>query len=165
VDQIAHQDQLTQLPNRNNMEGRLEKKYQQYRLINQPFSILLADLDNFKFINDRYGHDVGDDILYAIGQVLSEPLRGEDIVARWGGNEFMVLLPTANSEAAVNIAERLRAAASELDMDAQGDKLRISLSVGVASIDKCTGIDDLLSTAENGLYQAKHMGRDMVVVG
>ena len=77
----------------------------------------------------------------------------------------MVLLPTANSEAAVNIAERLRAAASELDMDAQGDKLRISLSVGVASIDKCTGIDDLLSTAENGLYQAKHMGRDMVVVG
>ena len=92
-------------------------------------------------------------------------MRGEDIVARWGGNEFMVLLPTANSEAAVNIAERLRAAASELDMDAQGDKLRISLSVGVASIDKCTGIDDLLSTAENGLYQAKHMGRDMVVVG
>ncbi|MDG1812373.1 MAG: GGDEF domain-containing protein [Porticoccaceae bacterium] len=165
VDQIAHQDQLTQLPNRNNMEGHLEKKYQQYRLINQPFSILLTDLDNFKFINDRYGHDVGDDILCAIGQVLSEPLRGEDIVARWDGNEFMVLLSTANCEAAVNIAERLRAAAGELNMGAQGDKLRISLSIGVASIDKCTGIDDLLSTAGNGLYQAKHMGRDMVVVG
>lgn len=165
VDQIAHQDQLTQLPNRHDMERRLEKKYQQYRLINQPFSILLADLDNFKFINDRYGHDVGDDVLHAIGILLGEPLRGEDVVARWGGNEFMVLLPTANAEAAVNIAERLRAQAGKLAMEAQGDKLRISLSAGVASIDKCTGIDDLISTAENGLYQAKHMGRDMVVVG
>jgi diguanylate cyclase (GGDEF)-like protein len=165
VDQIAHQDQLTQLPNRHDMERRLEKKYQQYRLINQPFSILLADLDNFKFINDRYGHDVGDDVLHAIGLLLGEPLRGEDVVARWGGNEFMVLLPTANAEAAVNVAERLRAQAGKLTMEAQGDKLRISLSVGVASIDKCTGIDDLISTAENGLYQAKHMGRDMVVVG
>jgi len=165
VDQIAHQDQLTQLPNRHDMERRLEKKYQQYRLINQPFSILLADLDNFKFINDRYGHDVGDDVLHAIGILLGEPLRGEDVVARWGGNEFLILLPTANAEAAVNIAERLRAQAGKLTMEAQGDTLRISLSVGVASIDKCTGIDDLISTAENGLYQAKHMGRDMVVVG
>lgn len=165
VDQIAHQDQLTQLPNRHDMERRLEKKYQQYRLINEPFSVLLADLDNFKFINDRYGHDVGDDVLHDIGALLGEPLRGEDVVARWGGNEFMVLLPTANAEAAVNIAERLRAQAGKLTMEAQGDKLRTSLSVGVASIDKCTGIDDLISTAENGLYQAKHMGRDMVVVG
>ena len=165
VDQIAHQDQLTQLPNRHDMERRLEKKYQQYRLVNQPFSILLADLDNFKFINDRYGHDAGDDVLHAIGALLSEPLRGEDVVARWGGNEFMVLLPTANSEAAVNIAERLRAQAGKLALEAQGDTLRTSLSIGVASIDKCTGIDDLISTAENGLYQAKHMGRDMVVVG
>lgn len=165
VDQIAHQDQLTQLPNRHDMERRLEKKFQQYRLINQPFSVLLADLDNFKFINDRYGHDVGDDVLHAIGILLGEPLRGEDVVARWGGNEYMVLLPTANAEAAVNIAERLRAQAGKLTMEAQGDTLRISLSIGVASIDKCTGIDDLISTAENGLYQAKHMGRDMVVVG
>ena len=165
VDEIAHQDVLTQLPNRHNMEGRLAAKYQQYRLGNQPFSILLADLDNFKFINDRYGHDVGDEVLYAIGQMLLEPLRDEDVVARWGGNEFMVLLPTANSEAAVNIAERLRTKATEIQMQAQGDKLRISLSVGLASIDKCTGVDDLMSTAENGLYQAKHMGRDMVVVG
>ena len=165
VDEITHQDVLTQLPNRHNMEGRLAAKYQQYRLGKQPFSILLADLDNFKFINDRYGHDVGDEILYAVGQMLLEPLRDEDVVARWGGNEFMVLLPTANAEAAVNIAERLRTKATEIDMQAQGDKLRISLSVGVASIDKCTGVDDLMSTAENGLYQAKHMGRDMVVVG
>ena len=109
---------------------------------------------------------MGDEVLHAIGALLSDPLRGEDVVARWGGNEFMVLLPTANSEAAVNIAERLRAQAGKLAMDAQGDQLRISLSiVGVASIDKCTGIDDLISTAENGLYQAKHMGRDMVIVG
>lgn len=143
------------------MEGRLAVKYQQYRLVNQPFSILLADLDNFKFINDRYG----DEVLFAVGQMLREPLRDEDIVARWGGNEFMILLPTANSEAAVNIAERLRAKATEIEMQAQGDRLRISLSVGIASIDKCTGIDDLMSTAENGLYLAKHMGRDMVVVG
>ena len=85
VDEIAQQDVLTQLPNRHSMEGHLAAKYQQYRLGKQPFSILLADLDNFKFINDRYGHDVGDEILYAVGQMLLEPLRDEDVVARWGG--------------------------------------------------------------------------------
>ena len=171
VDEITHQDVLTQLPNRHSMEGHLALQYQQYQLVKQyqmvnaPFSILLAALDNFKFINDRYGHDVGDEILYAIGQMLQKPLRDEDIVARWGGNEFMVLLPNACSEAAVNIAERLRTKATEIEMQAQGDRLRISLSMGVASIDKCTGVDDLMSTAENGLYQAKHMGRDMIVAG
>ena len=165
VDQIVHQDQLTQLPNRHDMERRLEHKYQHYRMSSEPFSVLLADIDNFKFINDRYGHDVGDDVLHAVGEVLSAPLRGEDMVARWGGDEFMILLPTARSEAAVDIAERLRKKANDLDMEALGDRLRISLSVGVASIDKCTDIDDLISTAENGLYQAKHMGRDMVIVG
>ena len=165
VDQITHQDQLTQLPNRNSMESRLEHKYQQYRRIHQPFSILLADLDNFKFINDRYGHDAGDRVLLAMGQVLSDALRREDTVARWGDNEFMVLLPCASNKTATHIAERLRLAAGELDMDARGDKLMISLSIGIASIDKCIDIDDLLSTAENGLYQAKQMGRDMVVAG
>jgi diguanylate cyclase (GGDEF)-like protein len=165
VDEITHQDVLTRLPNRHSMESHLALKYHEYQLVNAPFSILLADLDNFKFINDRYGHDVGDEILYAIGQMLQKPLRDEDIVARWGGNEFMVLLPNACSEAAVNIAERLRTKATEIEMQAQGDRLRISLSMGVASIDKCTGVDDLMSTAENGLYQAKHMGRDMVVAG
>ena len=90
--------------------------------------------------------------------------------SRWGRHGLARALGaslgcTANSEAAVNIAERLRTKATEIEMQAQGDRLRISLSVGVASIDKCTGVDDLMSTAENGLYQAKHMGRDMVVVG
>lgn len=164
VDRIAHQDQLTQLPNRHDMERRLENKYQNYRLSGEPFAVLLADLDNFKFINDRYGHDTGDDVLHAVADALAAPLRGEDIVARWGGNEFMILLPTATSKSAVDIAERLRKAVANLEMEALGDQLRISLSMGVASIDKCTGIDDLISTAENGLYQAKHMGRDMVVV-
>lgn len=164
-DQIAHQDHLTGLPNRHDMERRLEGQLQQFKLNGRPFSILLCDIDNFKFINDRYGHDIGDHVLHDVGKILHDSLRGDDVIARWGGDEYLILLPGISTPMSADVAERLCKAVSTLHMEALGDNLRFTLSGGVAAIDKCTGIDDLISTAENGLYQAKHMGRDMVVAG
>ena len=161
VQETAHRDALTNLPNRHNMEGQLK----QHQLVNGIFSVVLADLDNFKWINDRYGHNVGDDIIQTSGQLLNSELRDEDTVGRWSGNQFILLLPNASEEETVKIAERLRVKIANLDIKVQGDQLRLSISMGVASVEKCAGLDDLISCAENGVYQAKHMGRNMVVVG
>ena len=166
MDQISQQDALTNLPIRQSMEAHLELKYQQYLLDKEVFSILLIDLDHFKFINDCYGYDVGDNILCIIAQMLQRSLRDQDVISRWGGNEFMVLLHGATGDNAVKVGDRLRLTAKKIDLQApQGDKLTIGLSLSVASSDKCTGVDDLISTAENGIYQAKQMGRDRVVMG
>ena len=158
-------DALTKLPTRQSMERHLELKYQQYLLDKHVFSILLVDLDHFKFINDCYGHDVGDNILCITTEMLQRSLRDQDVIARWGGNEFMVLLHGATGGNAVRVGDRLRLNAKRLDVQTKGDALTFCLSLGVASIDKCTDVDDLISTAENGIYQAKHMGRDRVVIG
>jgi len=165
VQELAHRDTLTNLPNRHNMEELLKLTYQQHQLANAVFSVVLADLDNFKAINGQYGHDVGDEIIQMTGKLLNSELRDGDTVARWNGDQFMLLLPNASDETAVKIAGRLRVKIANLDMQAQGDQLSLSISMGVASVEKSVGLDDLISRAENGIYQAKHMGRDMVIVG
>lgn len=126
--------------------------------------MVLADLDNFKLINDRYGHDVGDNIIQTTGQLLNSELRGEDTVGRWSGNQFILLLSNASEEETVKIAERLRVKIANLEIEVQGDQLSLSISMGVASVEKYSGLDDLIPCAENGVYQAKHMGRNMVIV-
>lgn len=164
VHEVAHRDPLTKLPNRHNIEGRLKLKVQEHQLANSIFSIVLADLDNFKLLNYRYGREAGDKILQETAQLLSNELRDEDTVARWGGKQFILLLPNTNNEAAAKIAERLRKKVNDLSMEVEGDHLTISISMGVASVEKCFDLDDLISCAENGIYQAKHMGRNRVVI-
>ena len=166
MDHISQQDALTDLPIRQSMEAHLALKYDQYLLDKDVFSIILIDLDHLKFINDCYGYDVGDNILCITAQMLQRSLRDQDVISRWEGNEFMVLLHGATGDNAVKVGERLRLTAKKIDLQApQGDKLILGLSLSVASCDKCTGVDDLISMAENGIYQAKHMGRDRVVMG
>ena len=125
---------------------------------------MLADLDNFRLLNERYGRSAGDMILKETAHLLSRQLRDDDILARWGGKQFIILLPEASDQEAVKIAERLRLKFADLDIQVEGDQLAISVSMGVASIEKCIDLDDLISRVENSIYQAKHMGRNRVVV-
>jgi diguanylate cyclase (GGDEF)-like protein len=164
LEELLHRDVLTQLPNRHSMEKRLQLKAHEYQLNLANFSIVLADLDNFKFLNDRYGREAGDKILTECAKLFSQQLRGADTVGRWGGNQFMLLFPTTNDQEAAQIAERLRQKFEDLDIQIEGDRLALSVSMGVASVDKCFDLDNLISCAENGIYQAKQMGRNRVVI-
>jgi len=164
MQEMAYRDMLTSLPNRHHMEERLKLEYQRYSLSSEVFSVVLADMDNFKAINDQYGRDTGDRILKTTGQLLNNELREGDLVARWSGNQFILLLPDVNHKAATKIAERLRVQVAQLALESQGDQLGISISMGIASMERSIGLDDLLSCAENAVYQAKRMGRNMVVV-
>lgn len=128
-------------------------------------SVLLVDLDHFKSVNDTYGHLAGDDVLTAVARSMEAAVRSGDLVGRFGGEEFAVLLPDADSAAAAAIAERIRAAIADLHIrfEAEDDALHVTASVGVAAYpaDGST-LDEVLEQADRALYAAKHAGRDRV---
>ena len=160
---LAMQDFLTKLLNRHFFEEKLQYWSQKFTTDNCNFSIILADLDNCKSINDHYGRETGDLALKEIGQLLSKELRRADIAGRWSGNQLIMLLPNVSQDIAATIAERVRQKASKICLDAKGKKVPLSLSLGVGSMARSMDLDDLLSSTENCVYQAKQMGRNIVI--
>lgn len=160
---LATQDFLTQLPNRYFLEEKLEYWYQKLTTESRNFSIILADLDHCKSINDHHGRKTGDLALKKMGQLLSHELRRADIAGRWSGNQLIMLLPNVAQDVASTIAERLRKKASEINLESKGVNIQLTLSLGVSSMVRSVDLDDLLSSAENCVYQAKQMGRNLVI--
>ena len=159
---LASQDSLSGLYNRQYMESLLSNRFSNIQE-NECFSIIIADLDNFRSINESYGHNIGDEVISEVSQLLTTTLEDTYIIGRWDGNAFIILLPNHEEEASRLIAELLRKKIKQLDLKKQGDTLKLSLSFGTAFSAKCNGLHDLLSDAENSLYQAKHMGGNIVI--
>ena len=163
VDQISLLDALTGLHNRQSFEYYLEKKYTEAQNSGRSFAIILADIDNFKSINERYGHSIGDNILTLVGQLLNDTLSENYNLARWTGNTFIALIPHDEPSTNNTIAELLRKKVNDLELDAKGAKFKLSMSIGIASTSQCSDLTDFLSSAENSLYQAKNMGGNMAI--
>lgn len=126
-------------------------------------SLLFIDIDYFKKINDEYGHDTGDVVLKTVAETISKDVRGGDTVARWGGEEILVLLLGANEEDAKEKADSIRKdVESAVFKDVSG--LKVTVSIGVAEYQKGLSIDDLIKSADQALYKAKETGRNKVVV-
>jgi len=159
-------DPLTGLYNRRYLEETLEREIRRAVRAEQSLGILMLDLDHFKKVNDTYGHDAGDTVLRDAGAFLTKSVRVEDTVCRFGGEEFVIVLPTADAEAARSRAERIRSKLRELVVMHQGQSLgRITVSIGVAELPvNGTTAADLLAAADAALYRAKRNGRDQVVV-
>ncbi len=163
-------DPLTQVPNRRFFGRRLEEEAERWARERNPLSCLVIDLDHFKQVNDRYGHWTGDRALKQVAQVLAAVSRASDVMARFGGEEFVLLLPDTSPARAVEIAERLRRRVADLAIeDPEADPLRITVSIGVACLER-TGVDPnvkpadwLLREADAALYRAKKAGRNRVV--
>ncbi|UHD17423.1 diguanylate cyclase [Thiocapsa bogorovii] len=162
--QVARTDPLTGLMNRRAMLEQLDIHATRFQHSNTPCSILLADIDRFKSINDTFGHDAGDQALSQTAKELTQGLRPRDLVARWGGEEFLFLLPDSDSTAALVVAERVRSMVAAKPIRF-GDKiLHLTLSVGVASFRPDESIHHCIKAADKALYRAKRAGRDRVVV-
>jgi diguanylate cyclase len=130
----------------------------------QPMAFLLIDVDHFKAINDRYGHEAGDAVLRSVARVIQAGVRDVDVPARFGGEEFAVLLPETLPEAAADVAERLRSNVERIEVPWGGDTLRVRISVGVSSCPDCVRDPHLLvRSADAALYQAKVLGRNRVI--
>ena len=159
----ATHDVLTGLANRRSAEERLEAWRADATRHHEPLSVLLLDLDHFKRINDRHGHAAGDLVLQAVGKVLRDELRGGDLGARFGGEEFLVVLPHCAGDEAFETAERIRTRIAAMRVPVDHRALRITVSVGVAGLRTEESVASLLVRADAALYAAKARGRDRCV--
>jgi diguanylate cyclase (GGDEF)-like protein len=162
ADQLAQRataDSLTGLLNRHGLVERLDTELRRAQRYGQPLSILLIDLDHLKEINDRHGHDAGDDALRRVGRAIHSGGRATDIAGRWGGDEFLVLAPSTPPDDARWLGERIRRSVTAL-----GGAIPLTVSIGLASTASPHGIspDDLLRRADAALYAAKRRGRNQI---
>jgi diguanylate cyclase (GGDEF)-like protein len=160
---LATTDPLTRLLNRRSLQERAEYELVQRKQTDKPLAFVLADIDHFKSINDQYGHAAGDAVLSAVSDVLRLALREQDSVARWGGEEFLILMPNASLDVASNVAERLRRQIAEIDVPYEGAHIRISMTFGVSMHHNEEGFDAPVSRADAALYRGKMAGRNQVV--
>lgn len=157
-------DGLTGLWNRRQFELRAAQELERAARFGERFSILLVDLDDFKSINDRFGHLVGDAVLVETARRLVTHTREVDTVARYGGEEFVLLLPQTDGPGAVNVAQKVREELSQAPIDTEVGSLRVTLSAGVAFHPQHGGsMDELLAAADSALYAAKAAGKNRVV--
>jgi diguanylate cyclase (GGDEF)-like protein len=161
----ALSDSLTGLPNRLAFRNELGREMERARRSQAPLALAMIDIDHFKHVNDRYGHAVGDHVLRRLSQVLGGVMRGSDLLARWGGEEFVALIANADLPGAADIAERLRLAVAGGDFALPGGApLPITVSIGLAAL-PCDGdVDATLARADQALYAAKAQGRNRIRV-
>ncbi|UTW09702.1 sensor domain-containing diguanylate cyclase [Pseudomonas benzenivorans] len=159
---LAYSDPLTGLLNRRAFIEQGNALWSTTRRHGQPLTLIMFDLDHFKRINDEHGHDMGDDCLTATARVLTQQCRAGDLLARWGGEEFLLLLPATRVDEAVALAERLRHAIASLTLESRVGQLTLSASFGVVSREQHTRLEELISSADERLYRAKQDGRNRV---
>jgi diguanylate cyclase (GGDEF)-like protein/PAS domain S-box-containing protein len=162
LEELWMTDHLTGLANRQKIDEIWEREILRSLRYGDLFSVLLIDIDHFKQVNDIYGHLCGDDLLYAFALLLKASCRDTDHVGRWGGEEFIVLIPNTNLSSAVLMADKLRATIAEHVFTTVGT---LTVSIGVATYRNGMSEDDLFQLADNALYRAKSNGRNRVEVG
>jgi len=158
----ARTDEMTGLPNRRAMLTELNREWSRYNRAGHLFSVVLMDLDYFKSINDRYGHDAGDRVLESFSALLKSACRESDLASRWGGEEFLILLPDTPLLDALSLAERIRHATEQESIIYEGQRIPLSLSAGVSSITQTTDLEDLLKQVDKNLYLSKEQGRNRI---
>ena len=161
----AIRDPLTGLYNRRYWKEIIDHEFKRAVRSHSPIGIMMLDIDHFKKVNDTYGHPMGDRVLVSLGKLLNNNIRGEDIACRFGGEEFIVLLPGATHEITFNKAESLRLKFQSLVVQNETHQIKSTISIGVAVFpDHGNNSQDLLSKVDHALYIAKNQGRNRVVV-
>jgi diguanylate cyclase (GGDEF)-like protein len=160
----ARQDPLTGLMNRRAMMYWFQYQLKHYQRNRIPFAVLVCDIDHFKTVNDTYGHAVGDLVLKEVAGFLQEALRSQDLVARWGGEEFLLLLPDTDGAGGAVVAEKIRRRVEQVPFRDGDREFHLSLSFGVAAYSPEQSADDCIKAADAALYRAKNAGRNRVEV-
>ncbi len=164
LSKITVYDPLTQLFNRNYLCYTLNKELHRSKRYRSDISLMLLDIDNFKLINDRYGHTVGDEVLKHVASVIKRSIRATDIPIRYGGEEFIVILPHTDIKSARNVAERIRLSIKENPIKAGDISIHVTVSVGVAKADNFDDHMDNIDKVDKAMYIAKRTGKDRVFV-
>lgn len=170
---LVYRDDLTGMLNRRGfseeaggMFNHLYSKHnptQNKRIDTMPFGVIFIDIDDFKKVNDKYGHDEGDKVLKHTAKVMNRVLRDNDIYARWGGEEFVVALPQSSKKSSVRVAEKLCNALAESKINLDGNIEKITMSVGIVMHSDETSLDEMIEKADRAMYKAKKKGKNQVV--
>lgn len=164
LEMLSKTDPLTGIFNRRYIIEKMEEERVRFRRYGKKFSVIILDIDYFKRVNDKWGHDYGDHVLVETSILLKQLLREQDCLARWGGEEFLVLLPETDAAGAAALAERLRASVQGKVFDYRNKQVCVTLTMGICEY--CDGItvDEAIRKADNALYEGKKQGRNCVVV-
>lgn len=155
--EAATRDRLTGLHNRSYVESRLQEACLQAKQHQMPLTVLMCDVDHFKQINDRYGHLTGDRVLRRIARILRQGARASDVIGRWGGEEFLIVLEDCNEQNALELAERIR---SRVEKSADAEVGQLTISLGIASMAPDDSVTALIARADAAMYEAKRSGRN-----
>ncbi|MDA8622362.1 GGDEF domain-containing protein, partial [Psychrosphaera sp.] len=150
--------------NRRGAQAVLESEYSRTQRTQRHFSIAIGDIDHFKRINDTLGHEKGDDVLVAISSLFKKRIRQQDVLARWGGEEFMFIFPETTAKDARRVLESLRETLSQSPLKINDAELWVTCSFGLCEVNESIGISNAIREADKALYQAKDSGRNNVVL-
>ncbi len=159
---FAFLDPASQVGNRSYLEQQLSQHLEQFSTFGTPFGIMLADFDEFKNINDTYGHAAGDTVLATVAKTMANCLRASDVVGRWGGDEFLVILPGVTRQFLANVSEKLRNLVAQSTVPVSGAVIRVTVSVGAAMAAPGDSMESLVKRADKHLYNSKQSGRNRV---
>lgn len=161
---IANTDVLTGLKNRRHLLELVEVEMNRRKGCKKNLSLAVMDIDDFKIINDKYGHDVGDAALVQVANLITESVRQQDYVARWGGEEFLLLLPETDQIGASKLADFIRCQISSRSIAANNESINLSVSIGISEFSADEAFDSAFARADDALYQAKGSGKNKVVI-
>ncbi len=159
---LATTDNLTSLFNRRHFLELAERSQKQTQRSGGMTCIAILDIDHFKIINDKFGHEAGDKVLVTVSQLLKSRIRGADILARWGGEEFVLLMPSTELDGACELLEQVREMIQQAATEVATNSIRVTISIGVASFGETTPLSDAFGRADVALYQSKENGRNRV---
>ena len=162
---IAFRDTLTCHPNRRYVELKVKQSLEELRQFERPFGLLMFDVDHFKQVNDRYGHDTGDAILKVISETMTKSLRANDIVGRWGGEEFLAVLLDVDAGLLRGLAERCRSLVAESGVLSGESHISVTVSVGATLVTREDSIHEAIKRADQLMYVSKSSGRNRITVG
>ncbi len=165
LEKMAMLDRLTQIPNRNYLDKEIERRLEENRLYNLPFGLLFMDIDHFKTFNDAYGHEIGDRVLTFVANTLVGSTRPTDVFGRWGGEEFVGILPGVNRQGMEILGNRLRLLVENSYIMHGHEKLNVTISVGACLGRNDDTIESLLRRADGLLYESKKAGRNRLTIG
>lgn len=165
LQKIARTDSLTKLSNRRDLYDHMETERSRFHRNGKPFVLMICDIDNFKHFNDTYGHDCGDYILVTLSTLFTDVLRKQDTVGRWGGEEFLFMLPETGLNGGLVAAEKIRSSVADYPFEYNGQILKVTITAGVALYNnQDQDLDFIIKQADEGLYQGKKAGKNRVVV-
>jgi diguanylate cyclase (GGDEF)-like protein/PAS domain S-box-containing protein len=164
IRKMALLDPLTQLGNRGYAENSLHARFDEMERYNWPFGVLFIDIDHFKEVNDSYGHDVGDKVLKMVAMTLRNSVRASDIVARWGGEEFVAIMLAVTKDQLYALANKIRILVEKSSFTARQNRIKVTVSIGAALAQPGDTVSTLIARADHLMYQSKISGRNVVTL-